>query len=70
VVWHDFDSPVPWEEVKQAIEAIGFAEGVVHVEGTDVAFLHKGSEREEFPGCEAPALPDQRESRREPRGPG
>jgi hypothetical protein len=43
LVWHDFDSPVPWVEVRPAIEAAGFAEPVVHVEGTEVAFLRKAS---------------------------
>ena len=42
LVWHDFDSPVPWVKVREAIEASGFAEPVVHVEGTEVAFLRKG----------------------------
>ena len=42
LVWHDFDSPVPWVKVREAIERAGFAEAVVHVEGTEVAFLRKG----------------------------
>ena len=41
MVWHDFDSPVPWVKVREAIERAGFAEPVVHVEGTEVAFLRK-----------------------------
>ncbi len=41
LVWHDFDSPQPWIKVRQAIETIGFAEPVMHVEGTEVAFLKK-----------------------------
>ena len=43
IVWHDFNSPVPWVKVREAIEQIGFAEPVVHVEGTEVAFLRKGT---------------------------
>jgi glycosyltransferase involved in cell wall biosynthesis/tetratricopeptide (TPR) repeat protein len=43
IVWHDFQSPVPWVKVREAIELIGFAEPVVHVEGTEVAFLRKGA---------------------------
>ena len=41
LVWHDFNSPVPWVKVREAIEQLGFAEPVVHVEGTQVAFLRK-----------------------------
>jgi glycosyltransferase involved in cell wall biosynthesis len=41
LVWHDFDSPVEWVEVRQALEGIDFAEPVYHVAGTQVAFLHK-----------------------------
>ncbi|QEH37741.1 SPBc2 prophage-derived glycosyltransferase SunS [Aquisphaera giovannonii] len=41
LVWHDFGSPVPWVEVRQAVEAIGFDEPVIHIEGTEVAFLRK-----------------------------
>jgi hypothetical protein len=41
LVWHDFGSTVPWVKVREAIERIGFAEAVVHVEGTEVAFLRK-----------------------------
>ena len=41
LVWHDFNSPVPWVKVREAIERLGFAEPVVHVEGTQVAFLRK-----------------------------
>jgi glycosyltransferase involved in cell wall biosynthesis/tetratricopeptide (TPR) repeat protein len=43
VVWHDFGSAVPWVKVRGAIESIGFEEPVVQVEGTEVAFLRKGS---------------------------
>ena len=42
IVWHDFNSPVPWVKVREAIERMGFAEPVVHVQGTEVAFLRKG----------------------------
>ena len=42
MVWHDFDSPVPWVKVREAIERSGFSEPVVHVQGTEVAFLQKG----------------------------
>ena len=41
LVWHDFNSPVPWVKVREAIERLGFAEPVVHVDGTQVAFLRK-----------------------------
>ena len=42
IVWHDFNSSVAWMKVREAIEAQGFSEPVVHVEGTEVAFLQKG----------------------------
>ena len=42
LVWHDFNSPVAWVKVREAIERAEFAEVVVHVEGTEVAFLRKG----------------------------
>ena len=41
LVWHDFNSPVPWVKVREAIEQLGVPEPVVHVEGTEVAFLRK-----------------------------
>ena len=41
LVWHDFKSPVPWVKVREAIERVGFAEAVVHVEGTEGALLRK-----------------------------
>ena len=41
LVWHDFNSPVHWVKVREAIERLGFSEPVVHVEGTQVAFLRK-----------------------------
>ncbi len=41
LVWHDFNSPVPWVKVREAIEQIEFREPVVHVEGTEVAFVRK-----------------------------
>ncbi len=41
LVWHDFNSSTPWVKVREAIERLGFAEPVVHVEGTEVAFLRK-----------------------------
>jgi glycosyltransferase involved in cell wall biosynthesis len=44
VVWHDFNSPVPWVKVREAIEQIGFRESVVHIERTEVAFLRKQAE--------------------------
>jgi glycosyltransferase involved in cell wall biosynthesis/predicted Zn-dependent protease len=43
LVWHDFGSPVPWIEVRQAVAEIGFAETVTQVAGTGVAFLQKSS---------------------------
>jgi len=42
LVWHDFDSPVAWVEVRRALEEIDFEETIYHVAGTGVAFLHKG----------------------------
>ena len=41
LVWHDFNNPVPGVKVRDAIERLGLAEPVVHVEGTQVAFLRK-----------------------------
>ncbi len=41
LVWHDFNSSTPWVKVREAIERLGFAEPVVHIEGTEVAFLRK-----------------------------
>ncbi len=41
LVWHDFDSPVAWVEVRAAVEAAGLPETVYHVAGTQVAFLFK-----------------------------
>jgi hypothetical protein len=41
LVWHDFDSTVPWVRVSEAIERIGFAEAVVQVEGTEIPFLRR-----------------------------
>ena len=41
LVWHDFESPVAWVEVRQALEQIDFAETIHHVVGTAVAFLHR-----------------------------
>ena len=45
LVWHDFGSAVPWVKVREAVERMGFAEEVVHVAGTEVAFLRKGALR-------------------------
>ena len=41
LVWQDFNSPVPWVKVREAIERLSFPEPVVHVEGTEVAYLRK-----------------------------
>ena len=41
LVWHDFNSTVPWVQVREAIEQIGLEEAATHVEGTEVAFLRK-----------------------------
>ena len=41
LVWHDFNSSTPWVKVREAIERLGFAEPVVHIEGTEVALLRK-----------------------------
>jgi len=70
LVWHDFDSPVPWVKVREAIDQLGFAEPVVRVEGTKVACLRKGVAgpaalydvgqfREGEPPCEPPSLGSQ-----------
>jgi glycosyltransferase involved in cell wall biosynthesis/tetratricopeptide (TPR) repeat protein len=48
LVWHDFGSTVPWVKAREAVESIGFEEAVVHVEGTEVAFLRKGTEHRGF----------------------
>jgi len=37
-----FDNPVAWVQVWEAIEQVGFAEPVVHVEGTEVGLFRKG----------------------------
>ena len=62
LVWHDFNSPVPWVKVREAIERMGFAEPVVHVEGTEVAFLRKGDLEGAFPPgvgpCRIEAMPE------------
>jgi tetratricopeptide (TPR) repeat protein/predicted O-methyltransferase YrrM len=49
LVWHDYDAPVEWVKVREAIRRIGFAEPVYHVTGTRVAYLFKAGA--------APALP-------------
>src|SRR5262249_869803 len=41
LVWHDWDSPVAWVQVRSAVEELGQAETVYHVAGTTVAFLRK-----------------------------
>jgi glycosyltransferase involved in cell wall biosynthesis/Flp pilus assembly protein TadD len=41
LVWHDFGSPTPWVEVRQALEQLPFPEPIYHVAGTEVAFLRK-----------------------------
>ena len=41
LVWHDFDSPVSWVQVRQALEQAALPETITHVAGTQVAFLHK-----------------------------
>jgi glycosyltransferase involved in cell wall biosynthesis/predicted O-methyltransferase YrrM len=41
MVWHDFTSPAAWVEVRRALERLRFAEPIVHVAGTTVAFLRK-----------------------------
>jgi glycosyltransferase involved in cell wall biosynthesis len=41
LVWHDFDSKLPWIQVRAAIEALALPEMVYHVMGTEVAFLRK-----------------------------
>jgi hypothetical protein len=41
MIWHDFNSAVPWVQVRQAIEQIRFPEIIYHVAQTEVAFLQK-----------------------------
>src|SRR5207237_4678421 len=41
MAWHDFGSPTPWVEVRQALEQLPFTEAIYHVAGTEVAFLRK-----------------------------
>jgi SAM-dependent methyltransferase len=41
LLWHDFGSPTPWVEVRQALEQLSFPEPIFHVEGTEVAYLQK-----------------------------
>jgi predicted O-methyltransferase YrrM len=43
LVWHDFNSPVPWVRVRDAVEQLRFLEPVVHVKDTEVAFVRKGA---------------------------
>jgi len=68
LVWHDFNSPVPWVQVREAIEQIGFAEAVVHVEGTEVGFLRKGERQrrleQETPHLNPPPHGGRRSERR------
>jgi glycosyltransferase involved in cell wall biosynthesis len=59
LVWHDYESLVDWVEVRPALEAIDFAETVVHVAGTGVAFLQKGI------GVRAPQVVSTLDKRRE-----
>jgi len=42
MVEHDFNSPVPWVQVREAIESARLTAPVVYIEGTEVAFLRKG----------------------------
>ena len=42
MVWHDFDSPVAWVQVRQALLETHFVEPIYHVLGTEVAFLDRG----------------------------
>src|SRR5260370_41453276 len=53
MVWHDFGSPTPWAQVRQALEQTAFAEPIYHVAGTEVAFLRK---LEAVPLTVAPAM--------------
>jgi glycosyltransferase involved in cell wall biosynthesis/tetratricopeptide (TPR) repeat protein len=42
LVWHDFDNPTPWVEVRAALERADLSEPIYHVAGSLVAFLFKG----------------------------
>ena len=35
LVWHDFNSPVPWVKVREAIERLRLPDPVIHVGGTE-----------------------------------
>jgi glycosyltransferase involved in cell wall biosynthesis len=41
LVWHHFGSPVPTVQVQAAIERLGLSEPVIHIAGTEVAFVRK-----------------------------
>jgi glycosyltransferase involved in cell wall biosynthesis/tetratricopeptide (TPR) repeat protein len=41
LVWHDFGSRVPWVRVREAIDQLALPDPVIHVAGTEVAFLRK-----------------------------
>jgi glycosyltransferase involved in cell wall biosynthesis/tetratricopeptide (TPR) repeat protein len=43
LVWHDFGSPAPCVDVRQALEEIDFAETIYHIIGTTVGFLRKSA---------------------------
>ena len=55
IAWHDFASPHPWIKVREAIEALAFAEPVFHVAGTEVAFLRKAGPGPDPMAAGAPA---------------
>src|SRR5207248_5914986 len=44
IVWHDFNSQTEWVQVRQALEQAKLPESILHVEGTEVAFLLKASQ--------------------------
>src|SRR5262249_10029216 len=41
IIWHDFDSPTPWVHVRQALAQANLPETILHVAGSQVAFLFK-----------------------------
>ncbi len=47
LVWHDFNSPVAWVEVRKALDQTDFPEPIYHVAETEVAFLFKADGKSE-----------------------
>ncbi|MBN9517627.1 glycosyltransferase, partial [bacterium] len=56
LVWHDWDSPTPWVEVRRAVASLGLPEPVYHAAGTGVAFLFKGEGVGAAAGADTPRV--------------